>query len=142
MGWNLPERVKRLSLDSYRYRDHDLEHLQLAVAGNPLGRIAGVAAWGPAEAGDSPAAKAALLLHGLYVAPDSQGRGIGTLLIQEALAAATAAGLDGLLVKAQAQAAGYFRAQGFVHLPVIDSSRDYPYRYWMEIGQSSGGPPS
>jgi hypothetical protein len=27
MGWNLPERVKRLSLGSYRYQPHDLAHL-------------------------------------------------------------------------------------------------------------------
>lgn len=137
MGWNLPERVKRLSLASYRYQEHDLEHLKLVLAESPAGEVAGVAAWEPAEPGDCPQGKTALLLHGLYVAPDSQGRGIGALLIREALAAAKAAELDGLLVKAQADAAGYFRSRGFVSLPVIDPNRDYPHRYWMSIGQGA-----
>ena len=32
MGWHLPERVKRLSLPSYRYTRTDIDHMQVVVA--------------------------------------------------------------------------------------------------------------
>ena len=32
MTWQLPERVKRLTLPSYRYSAHDLEHLHIVIA--------------------------------------------------------------------------------------------------------------
>ena len=78
MSWDLPERVKRLSLPSYRYQADDLDHLELWVAEAPRVGIVGVAAWEPAAAGDTPEGKRALLLHGLYIAPDRQ-RGVSVL---------------------------------------------------------------
>ena len=32
MGWQLPERVKRLALPSYRYNEMDLKYYSLVVA--------------------------------------------------------------------------------------------------------------
>jgi GNAT superfamily N-acetyltransferase len=133
MTWALPERVKRLAMPSYRYHRHDLEHFRIMVAEAASHDIVGVAAWGPAEPRDVPAGQHGLLLHGLYVDPRRQRRGIGTLLLAAALAAAREQGYDGLLVKAQADAVGFFAASGLVRLTVKDPQRDYALRYWQAV---------
>ena len=131
--WNLPERVKRLAMPSYLYSEHDLRHLHLVLAElDPYGVI-GVAAWEPAAARDCPSGRRGLLLHGLYVDPQRQRRGAGSLLLSAAAAAARESGYDGVLVKAQADAEGFFRAQGLRALTVEDAERDYPHRYWLDV---------
>jgi GNAT superfamily N-acetyltransferase len=130
MTWNLPERVKRLTLPSYRYQPHDLEHLQIVVAEDADRAVLGVAAWEPASPRDLPAGKSGLLLHGLYVDPDRQRGGVGSRLLDAALTAAREQGFDGLLVKAQSDAADFFVARGLQRLPVVDPDRDYPHRFW------------
>ena len=138
MTWDLPERVKRLSLPSYRYAPHDLDHLQIMVAEAPDSGIVGVAAWEPADSGDTPAGSRALLLHGIYVMPERQGAGTGTRLVDAAVAAAGEQGFDGLLVKAQAGANRFFRSLGFEQLPVENPERDYPHRFWKTVYDSHG----
>lgn len=61
-GWDLSERVKRLSLPLYQYQPEDLDHLHLIVieAGN---RVVAVAAWEPAPQEQVPAGQQGLLLH-------------------------------------------------------------------------------
>lgn len=130
MAWKLPERVKRLTLPSYRYSPHDLEHLQVVVAEDSAGTVLGVAAWEPAAARDLPPGKTGLLLHGLYVDPAQQRAGVGSRLLDAALAAAREQGFDGLLVKARPEAEGFFLARGLVPLPVAEAERDYPHRFW------------
>lgn len=134
MQWDLPERVKRLSLNSYRYNEYDLQHLTIVVALTEQDTVAGVAAWEAADPRDTPEQRNGLLLHGLYVAPDCQHRGIGSQLLQAALDAARAQGLDGLLVKAQKEATGFFQASGMTQLPVEDSRRHYATRFWTALG--------
>lgn len=133
MGWALPERVKRLSIASYRYDEHDLSFLELALAETANPGLLGVAAWEPADSADVPDGCAALLLHGLYVAPVRQGGGVGTWLFAAAEQAAIGRGLDGVLVKAQADFAGFFRRLGLEPLPVRDPARDYVHRYWRPL---------
>jgi GNAT superfamily N-acetyltransferase len=131
--WPLPERVKRLSLPIYRYDAHDLAHLELRVAEELDGRIVGLAAWEPAAPEDVPQGEQGLLLHGIYVAPDRQRSGIGALLIAAAADAARVAGFDGVLVKAQPSAEGFFKASGLEPLPVLNADRDYPHRFWLPV---------
>ena len=131
MDWKLPERVKRLSLPAYRYATHDLENLLVAEA-TERGIVA-VAAWEPAESGDAPAGMRALLLHGLYVLPPCQGSGLGSRLLVAAERRAREGGFDGLLVKAQAEAAGFFAARGMMRLAVENPRRDYARRYWKQV---------
>lgn len=134
MSWPLPDRVKRLSLPSYRYHAHDLQHLQVVVARDGQRDIVGVAAWEAANPRDLPNGQRGLLLQGLYVDPPHMHHGIGSRLLDAALAAARRQGYDGLLVKAKAEAGGFFAARGMTLLPVVDPQRDYPHRYWQPTG--------
>ncbi len=131
--WNLPERVKRLALPTYLYHEHDLQHLHIELAVDSEGGVVGVAAWEAAVARDCPDGVRGLLLHGLYVDPEKQQRGTGGCLLQAAANAAREQGYAGLLVKAQADAGGFFSSQGLQLLAVKDASRDYPNRYWLDI---------
>ena len=135
MTWNLPERVKRLSLPTYRYKPHDLETLELVVAENNEHQIAGVAAWEPVGPLDAIEGYSALLLHGIYIRPAQQHQGIGSKLLRAAEQAAIEKNYSGLMVKAQASAAGFFLSQGMQPLEVINEKRDYAYRYWKLLNQ-------
>jgi GNAT superfamily N-acetyltransferase len=129
MGWALPERVKRLALPTYRYNAADLEHLVFALARAAAdGRVLGVAAWEAADPASCPAGKNGLLLHGLYVRPESQRAGVGRALVRVVLQAAAAAGHTGVLVRAQRDAEDFFAHQGFARLPAGDN--DYAGRFW------------
>ncbi len=132
MSWPLPERVKWLSLPSYLYQSIDLDHLTIIVAEDMAGAILGVAAWEAANPRDLPAGKTGLLLHGLYVDPDHWHRGIGSCLLVRAKEAVRQSNCGGLLVKAQAQAGGFFQAREMELLPVLNAGRDYAHRYWWE----------
>jgi predicted N-acetyltransferase YhbS len=131
--WNLPERVKRLALPTYIYNEHDLQHLHIVLAEDDTAEVLGVAAWEAVGARDCPQGKRGLLLHGLYVDPDQQRRGTGTRLLAAAATAAREEGYDGLLVKAQADAEGFFRSRGLLQLVVADANRDYPNRFWLDL---------
>jgi GNAT superfamily N-acetyltransferase len=138
MTWTLPQRVKRLSLPSYRYTPHDLAHLRLIGAKDPDGTLVGVAAWEPASPEETPPGTRGLLLHGIYVAPERHGEGIGSRLLDAALRAARETGADGLLVKASPDAQGFFRARGLRRLTRGHPARDYPHRYWMDVADGEG----
>jgi GNAT superfamily N-acetyltransferase len=133
MTWNLPERVKRLALSSYHYTEHDLQSLELAAAENDQHQIIGIAAWEPADPKDTPLGQNALLLHGIYVDPECLHQGIGSQLLLAAEQAAINRHYAGLLVKAQASAAGFFLARGMQPLDIKDARRDYAHRYWKQL---------
>ena len=133
MTWDLPERVKRLSLASYRYDAHDLEHVTLMGAVDADDAILGVAAWEPASVADAPDGAKGLLLHGIYVVPTRYHAGIGSRLIVAAIQAARQARFDGVLVKANPDAQRFFLANGLRQLATEDARRDYPYRFWRDL---------
>lgn len=137
MTWKLAERVKRLSLPMHRYHPHDFLHMAGVVAKEAAGVLVGVAVWDAADPRDCPGGERGLLLHGLYVDPARHRAGIGSRLLDAAAAAARAAGCVGLLVKAQADASGFFAARGLEPLPVIDPARDYPHRYWLPLAHAT-----
>jgi len=132
-NWNLPERVKRLALPTYHYKPHDLDTLEIIVAQDNEQQVVGVAAWGPVSATDAIEGYKALLLHGIYVKPAQQHQGIGSRLLRVAEETAREKEYSGLLVKAQASAAGFFMSQGMQPLEVINEKRDYAYRYWKPV---------
>ncbi|WP_017943028.1 MULTISPECIES: GNAT family N-acetyltransferase [unclassified Thioalkalivibrio] len=128
--WPLPERVRRLALPAYRYTEADRMFLDVIVLERE-GQVVGVAAWEAAGSRELPEGVAdGLLLHGLYVGRSARGQGAGRQLVAACHEAAREAGVAGVLVKAQATAAGFFEAMGFVPVPVRDRDRDYEQRYW------------
>ena len=135
MTWQLPERVKRLALPSYRYDEIDLQHYQILLA-EEEGHIIGVAAWDN-EPHKGPDGCTGVLLHGIYVEPGQQRRGIGKQLlkaVEESIEhSSQKPKLEGLLVKAQKDAEDFFRAQGLQRLAVDDPERDYENRYWKPL---------
>jgi predicted N-acetyltransferase YhbS len=137
MGWQLPERVKRLALPGYLYPELDLAHLMLVVAETANGDIVGVAASEPARPDDTPSHQAGLLLHGLYVHPHHQRQGIGRRLYEAVENQARQQGFAGLLVKAQADARAFFLSRGMQSFDTRDPGRDYPHRYWIALDESA-----
>lgn len=133
MSWRLPERVKRLSLPSYRYDAQDYEHLDMVVAETEEHQIIGVAAWQPADDRDTPGNQRALLLHGIYIEPSFQHRGIGQQLFHCAENAVRRHGYQGLLVKAQQDANDFFIAQDMNRLESEDPARQYANRFWKKL---------
>jgi GNAT superfamily N-acetyltransferase len=127
LAWPLPERMKRLALPLLRYDEVDLRHFHaIGVVG--LDRtvqhvdLFGVALW------DQDA------LHGLYVRPEVQGRGVGRRLLESVATNARQAGIARLLVKAERVSAGYFQQQG---LAAAGSEADYPYAFYLDTGASA-----
>ena len=137
MTWDLPARVKRLSLPGYYYNVTDFDHLVIVVAEDQQHDVIGTAAWEPAYARDTPAEQTALLLHGIYVDPPHHHQGIGHRLFRSAEEAVRISRLDGLLVRAQKGASGFFISQGMDRLPVDDPSRDYENRFWKSAEKLS-----
>jgi GNAT superfamily N-acetyltransferase len=133
-GWGVPERVLRLALPSFRYGVDDLRHMTVVLACVPRDGAVGVAAWEPGSGRDAPAGRTALLLHGLFVAPASQGRGIGKRLLVAAAEAAASLGLDGITVRAWREAEGFFRTRGFTPVPGSDPGDEHPPRLWRSLG--------
>jgi len=131
MSWDLPERVKQLSLPSYYYHEHDFEHFQILVAETDK-RIIGVVAW-EREPIRLKHSKQTLLLHGLFVDAFLLKKGIGRRLFAEAEKEARKLQCDGLLVRAQKDAEGFFTKMGMRKLDVEDESRDYALRYWKPL---------
>ncbi len=129
-SWDLPDRIKRISLPIYLYRTGDLEFMHVIVAEDPDGKIVGVAAWEPAAAKDAPRGRSALLLHGIYVDPDLHRCGIGSRLLDAAVQVAASDNYDGLVVKAQSDAVAFFEALGLERLAEENPHRNYPYRFW------------
>lgn len=131
MSWKLPERVKQLSVTSHYYNEIDLKYLDIIVA-EENNMILAVAAL-ENEINISLPECDAILLHGIYVLPEHQGTGLGRKLFHEIETMAHARQADAIVVKAQKDAEGFFRAMHLEKLDTIDSNRDYENRYWKKL---------
>ena len=131
--WQLPERVKRMSLPLYYYQQDDLIHMQFLIAEIADVGIVGLAALEETDTIELAGAQRTMLLHGLYVAPYYHRRGIATRLVESAELCACKYDVSGLLVKAQADSAPFFNKKGFTKLLVEDFLRDYGHRYLKMI---------
>lgn len=133
MSWALPERVKRLSMPSYRYDTKALEGVNMQLASDADDDIVGLIAWQTPTGNDVLEDRKALLLHGVFVDTPNHRHGVGRKLVACCLAAAREQALDGVLVKAQPDALDFFKALKFEQLPVIDEELDYKHRYWLAV---------
>jgi predicted N-acetyltransferase YhbS len=132
MTWNLPERVKRLSLPSYHYDKLDLQHFQILLACTD-DKLAGVIVLDHELESENIPGKN-LLIHGLFVDPELHQKGVGTRLFREAERLAQQQCTHGLLVRAHKDATGFFSAMGMTKLAVTNEVREYADRYWKPIG--------
>lgn len=130
MAWPMPERIKRLSVPVLCYDSEDFKHYQFMLY-QQGDSSAGVVVWN-AQTLVKTAKGQGYLMHGLYVAPNCQGRGIGRQLMQQVFSRAADAGADGVLVKAERAALGFFEQCGLEPLPAI-SQTDYPYQFWHKL---------
>ena len=128
--WRLSDRVKRISLPLYRYREDDLEEMQIVIAHCGDDKILGVGAVEPAYASDLFDGLPTSLLHGIYVTPNLHRNGIGTSLSEKIETLARSCGARVLLVKARPEAISFFGARGFSQLNTRDHRGDYPYRFF------------
>lgn len=127
-GWALPERVKRLTLPSLQYTtiDFDFQSLWLAVyEQHPVA----MSAWEDADSVDQHNYAPTLLLHGIYVDPSAQGRGVGRCLFAQAEVIARSRNLAAIVVKAQKGSEPFYRALGMVPMAVTDRARHFENRF-------------
>jgi GNAT superfamily N-acetyltransferase len=129
-SWEATERVKRLAVPVYQYRQEDLDHMWLLAAEGSDRRLLGLAALEEADGVDLPTGGPGLLLHGIYVKPAAMGGGIGGQLVAASAGITRALGCDGMLVKSVRHSCGFFERCGMHCLPRVESG-DYPYRYWL-----------
>jgi len=132
-SWDTTERVKRLALPVYRYRQEDLDHMWLLASEGLDGALLGCAALEEADSADIPARGRSLLLHGVYVTPEYSGVGVGRQLLAASAGIARSLGYEGLLIKSVRQSRGFFDRCGLQSLPA-ERATDYPYRYWLPTG--------
>ena len=126
-SWQLPERLKRLSLPLLHYTEADLADYEILLCRNNA-QVVAMAAWDNSHVYRGPDHISCALLHGLYVCFDHQGCGLGQRLQTAVGHRAAKHGFKGLLVKSQRVSTGYFANQGYQHTTEFDD--DYPYLFW------------
>ena len=131
MNWQIPERVKRLSLPTLQYDELDLQHFVILVAETD-DQVTAIAALDTAPQ-DIGQETRALLLHGIYVDPAHQRQGIGRSLLSAMEEVAVQKDAGALLVKAQKDAEDFYRSMGLQKLEDDKAGNGYAYRYWKAI---------
>lgn len=130
-GWALPPRVKRLAGPSHCYDEVDLTTMNIRYLGAPA-MPTGVLALetvGVDEAPEQPAWR----IHGIYVDPEAQGQGFGAQLLRDAQRRARGESVAFLTVRAQKDAVGFFKAQGFTPLVPANPERAYPHQFFFRL---------
>ena len=135
-SWDVTERVKRLAMPDYQYRREDMDHMWLLAAQAKDGKLWGFAALEEADSAELPAPGPGLLMHGLFVQPAFMRAGIGTHLLRVGAGVAKTLGYKGMLVKSVRQSRRFFERNGLLALRA-EKATDYPYRYWLALGESS-----
>lgn len=137
MKWPVADRVKRLTLPLYLYNADEVKNM-LLIAARVEGKLVGIAALEDMDTRSLPkrcrTKDTAMLLHGLYVHPDFQHHGLGTLLCEKSAEVTRQRERCGMMVKAQAHAIDFFKRVGMEALEVRNISRDYPHRFWLPLG--------
>lgn len=130
-SWGLPARVLRLSLPSLRYDATDLRTMRARLC-TDHGTAVGFSCVELAGPGAITAGRGSLMLHGLYVLPLQQRKGIGTLLLADVLAFARAEAYAKLTTRAWRESYAFFAAHGFIPCNPGESSL-WPRPLWRAL---------
>ena len=109
-GWDLLPRVKRLAGPSHCYDEVDLATMDIRYLGDSE-KLTGVLALETVGVEEAPGNRLAHPRHLRH--PEAQGQGFGAQLLHDAQHSAHADGVAYLTVRAQKDAVGFFKAQGF-----------------------------
>jgi GNAT superfamily N-acetyltransferase len=135
IAWPMAERLKRIALRVLTYDLVDLRELEVLIAkvdGVPVG----VAAWDAGAVLEGDGIRRGALLHGLYVVPEAQGRGVGVALQRRVAARAAVAGCDALVVKSERVSVGYFERCGYRRLANDAlAGLEYPYLFALPVDE-------
>ena len=132
-SWGLGERVRRLATPCLHYKEPDLQHMTIVVLSVAQGEDVGVAAWEETHSANTSRHTSASLLHGLYVVPSYQGRGIGARFIELLAQWTRAANGDGIAVRAWRDSAAFFLSRRFEQTPSEGSTDTYPLCLWKSV---------
>lgn len=152
-SWPTSSRLKRLAMAPLQYQALDLQDFEFLLCYKAHACL-GVAAWQPGVplvpqqakvakvSADAVNAKA-VLLHGLFVSAQAQGRGIGGLLLDEITWRARREQFSGIYVRVERFSTSYFEQRGFRLLTHEEEPgfqpTSYPYRYVLDLGPSEEG---
>lgn len=133
-AWPASTRFKRAALPILAYDEQDLADHEILLV-RELNRPIAVGAW-QTEAGiPDPDDRTSTLLHGLYIAGETQTQGLGRRLQETIARRAQEAGFNGLHVKAERFARDYFVRCGYRQLQSHEqpaaSHAAYPYWFWQ-----------
>ena len=132
-SWGLAERVRRLATPCLHYKEPDLRHMTIVVLSVAQGKNVGVAAWEETHPANTSRHTSGSLLHGLYVLPGHQRRGIGARFIELLAQRTRAANGDGIAVRACRDSVEFFLSRGFEQAPSEGSTDTYPLRLWKSV---------
>lgn len=134
-SWGLAERVRRLATPCLHYKAPDLQHMTIVVLSVAQGEDVGVAAWEGTHSADTSRRTSGSLLHGLYLVPGYQRRGIGAQFIELLAQRTRAANGDGIAVRAWRDSVAFFLSLGFEQAPSEGSTDTYPLCLWKNVQQ-------
>lgn len=128
--WGVADRVRRLALPTLLYDEVDLRHMRFLLLDDSEGEAVAFATWEDfGETGEAHSTRH-LRLHGLYVLPHWQRRGLGSSLLEFVCLRAGMQGIDGILVRAWREAEAFFRRHGFETCVEPQSPESYSWLLW------------
>jgi len=133
VSWGLPDRVRRLATPSLTYNESDLKHMSVIFLINADGSGIAMAAWEEASGLDVPENTKEFLIHGLYVVPACQQRGLGTRLIELVANRISHRKSGGMTVRAWRDSVAFFLSRGFAPIKPDSSTDTYPQRLWRSL---------
>ncbi|MDJ0882376.1 MAG: GNAT family N-acetyltransferase [Gammaproteobacteria bacterium] len=122
-GWQLPERVKKLSLSSYLYDEADLNDLSIYLMKSDNEVLGVLVLEIPMMSCQKD--RQDLSIHGLYIVPEHQRKGLGLKMLDFALNQAMDLGLSGMTVKSQKDATSFYLKAGFRLMRSYPKTREY-----------------
>ena len=131
--WGIPDRVRRLATPSLSYNETDLQHMSIILLTNAEMKGVAVAAWEDASRTEIPANARGVLVHGLYVVPQYQHRGLGTRLIELVAKRLADRNIDGMAVRAWRDSLAFFLSRGFAPIERETGTDTHPRRIWRAL---------